>query len=585
MVWILATGSWNDAGVWDDSDVWQDGGALGTVYLDPAQLGPTIGLSNANLTATQTAAATGNTRATAHHNSGSYYHEFTVDVTGNMKVGICSADLPLTEYLGEDPTVSIGIDDSGGWIGASGTTTAPALIAAHTYGMATTIDGAGGAAAWCKDITAGGYWNADASANPITGIGGALFSEPRRRLVSPVRRWPMLSATAGTNQNQENTYNYSARGSGASYAKRLSAGRLQLPVTNIAAGSGFTAAQIRSTHYPTAKASSAKVLLLLAGVNQGSSQAQDIADVTYMATDWAASAADRVVFVYDEMPVDTAAGWDATKKTRHVRCAMQSGRWMIRANGIYVVPSWQCTTGGDDGDTPLADFYADWLDGIAATQPDGVHPAIKGAFLLGKMLQPFIESALPAFNPYSGETFATGTARDGANFAGATGNAISVAGLNQLNTASSRMVVDGATTWAELTINTTALVSCNPSASTITGTGITAGSSTVSSIIKVKLHAGLTNVASIQLKQIKQSALALGTNAGEDFQHQGSAYEIGEIPVTEDVYLTMQTPPVLVAADATQARWQINFGCERVGAANQTMVGLVSVAYGGMIIE
>ena len=148
---------------------------LGPVYLDPAQLGPAIVLSNAYLTATQTAAATGNTRANVHHNSGDYYHEFTVNVAGDGKVGICRAELPLTEYLGEDPGVSIGVDDGGGWIGAGGTTTAPALIVGHTYGMATHIDGVGGGAAWLKDITAGGYWNADASADPVTGVNGAEF--------------------------------------------------------------------------------------------------------------------------------------------------------------------------------------------------------------------------------------------------------------------------------------------------------------------------------------------------------------------------------------------------------------------------
>ena len=76
---------------------------MGPVYLDPTLLGPTIVLSNANLTATQTAAATGNVRATAHHAGGDYYHEFTVNVTADMQVGLCSQSLPLTEYLGEDP--------------------------------------------------------------------------------------------------------------------------------------------------------------------------------------------------------------------------------------------------------------------------------------------------------------------------------------------------------------------------------------------------------------------------------------------------------------------------------------------------
>jgi hypothetical protein len=150
---------------------------LGSVYLDPALLGPNIVLSNMNLTATQSAAATGNTRAIAHHTSGKYYHEFTVNLTGSMQVGLCNPGLPLTEYLGQSSVFSIGVADTGGWLGAgsSGTTTAPALINGHVYGMAVDIDAG---KAWCKDITAGGYWNANVSADPVTGVNGALFFVP-----------------------------------------------------------------------------------------------------------------------------------------------------------------------------------------------------------------------------------------------------------------------------------------------------------------------------------------------------------------------------------------------------------------------
>jgi hypothetical protein len=151
---------------------------LGAVYLDPAKLGPTITLSNANLTATQTAAATGNVRATAHHSSGKYYYEFLVNaVTGNMQVGLCADALPLTEYLGQSSLLSIGVDETSGWLGATGTITAPGLIVGHTYGMAIDLSGSasGLGKAWCKDITAGGNWNANAGSDPVTGVGGALF--------------------------------------------------------------------------------------------------------------------------------------------------------------------------------------------------------------------------------------------------------------------------------------------------------------------------------------------------------------------------------------------------------------------------
>lgn len=147
---------------------------LGAVYLDPTKLGTNIVLSNLNLTATQLAAATANTRAIAHHASGKYYCEFTVDVSGDMQVGLCNAATPLTEYLGENNTHSIGVDDGGGgWVGAGGTTTAPGLINGHTYGLAIDITSK---KAWLKDITAGGLWNNDASANPVTGVNGATFT-------------------------------------------------------------------------------------------------------------------------------------------------------------------------------------------------------------------------------------------------------------------------------------------------------------------------------------------------------------------------------------------------------------------------
>ena len=166
-----ATAAGNAAGL---GTAFGSGGTLvlSPVYLDPALLGSNIVLSNANLTATQTASATGNARAIAHHSSGCFYYEFTADVIGNMQVGLCNEDMPTNETLGQDSLVSIGVDDGGGWIGAGGTTTAPSLIAGHVYGVAIDIDAG---KAWCKDLTAAGDWNANASANPVTGVNGATF--------------------------------------------------------------------------------------------------------------------------------------------------------------------------------------------------------------------------------------------------------------------------------------------------------------------------------------------------------------------------------------------------------------------------
>ena len=146
---------------------------FGTVYLDPNVVGPNIVLSNINLTAKQTTATIGNARTNLHHSTGKYYYEFTVDAAGDKQVGICTSALSLTEKLGQNSLISIGVDDAGGWAGAGGVTTAPALNPGHTYGVAIDIDAG---KAWCKNMTVvGGLWNENASANPVTGVGGALF--------------------------------------------------------------------------------------------------------------------------------------------------------------------------------------------------------------------------------------------------------------------------------------------------------------------------------------------------------------------------------------------------------------------------
>jgi len=375
-------------------------------------------------------------------------------------------------------------------------------------------------------------------------------------------------------QNIQTTYSYSLMGCGVSWARRLTGERIDLPISSINGGSGETAATIRSTRLATALASGANVFFLCAGTNQGTSLAQDIADVTYMAEQMAGSAADAVCFVYDLFPGGTHAGWDSTRIARHADLRDAIRLLDDPPNGIYVVPSWDAVASTPDGDEPAAGML----------QTADLHPAIPGAFAAGLELTTLLELYTPARDPYAGETFVATTAMSGANLAGATGNALSVAGLASANTSSARMLVDGATTWAELTLNTTAVATCNPTTATIPA-GVTVGVTSISSIIKLKLHSGLANVRQLQLRQIKQSGLDVNTNIGSDALHPGTLTEIGEIPVTEDRYITLHTPPAVVAGDATSIRWQLLITPEVVGGVTQTITGLISVAFPGTIIE
>lgn len=407
---------------------------------------------------------------------------------------------------------------------------------------------------------------------PVTfGPGRYLLGDGGRRAGSSLAYALGDSRTA---QNIQNTFHYAVRGNGAAWVKRLSAGQIILPLANINGGSGETAATIRANRYPTAKASSAKVLILLAGVNQGTSLAQDLADVTYMAQDFAASASDRVSFVYDEMPVDTGAAWNGTQIAR--QAALRDGiRALSRpSQGVYVFPSWRIATGGNDGNTPLSGFF------LAI---DGIHPITKGSMLLGQWPANLL-SVLPAYDPYASATFATGTTFDGANFAGNTGDALSVATLSAANIASSRMVVSGATTWAELTLNGTAQGSMNRS-SGILPANVIPGVTRVSALLKIKLSAGLANVGAIQLDLIKQSGNPAATNAGIDMQFTGTSVDYGALSVSVDTFFTLQTPPVLIDADATSIRWRLLVYPQNISSVAQTMTGLVSAGFSAIKIE
>jgi hypothetical protein len=143
-----------------------------TTTFDPANLGTGQALSNGNLT------VTGNTNAIArtvtNHNSGKYYAEITVNsLTGNNSIiGAVDSSASLNNYLGQTSD-GFGAYSGSGWItSGGGTTTSPAFVAGHVYALAIDI---GNSVGWIKDLTAGGNWNSNASADPATNSSGAGF--------------------------------------------------------------------------------------------------------------------------------------------------------------------------------------------------------------------------------------------------------------------------------------------------------------------------------------------------------------------------------------------------------------------------
>lgn len=144
-----------------------------TATLDPTHLGTNCALSNGNLTVTSSAAANNSTLATIGHSTGKYYCEFTVGQASNASVGIGTSAQSASDYMGS-AVASIAFGFGGGWIGGvTGTTTAPALTAAHVYGLAVDLVNK---TIWVKDITGAGNWNANGTADPATNTNGADFS-------------------------------------------------------------------------------------------------------------------------------------------------------------------------------------------------------------------------------------------------------------------------------------------------------------------------------------------------------------------------------------------------------------------------
>lgn len=378
------------------------------------------------------------------------------------------------------------------------------------------------------------------------------------------------------------TTNFGNTGNGLNWIRQFTGQQLHLNVGNINGGSGETAATIRSSRFPTALASSAKVLVLLAGVNRGTSLSQDIADITAMCNDWVNSASDRIVWVFDELCPDATmagaitAGFNVSgNMDRHV--ALRNAIRLLRdpANGIYVVPSWHVSTGGNDGTTPIAGFYK---------PTDGVHCTPLGSYLLGEMVteRPSLMASLPAYDPYSGATFSSDQTLNGGNFTGP--GTIAAAGLALTGTGHTVGAVsdeDGdGNQWAKFNINGSADVQVNRSTGPLPA-GVTPGVTKVRAILKYKVK--VTNCRGFALDMIKQAGTGIG--AAADGSNNGSASELGDLPLNDGyVYGTLMTGEITCPADATSLRWRFVMQAERIATVAQTMVGTVSLADGGIIL-
>lgn len=146
-----------------------------TTTLDPAFVnGSFAALSNGNLTVTCTSTGNNTARSVASHLTGLYYWEVTNAGAFADAIGICTAAQPNNTYVTADGK-SAGVYAGSGWLGSglSGTTTAPAVNVAITMGFALN---ATTKKIWVKDITNGGNWNANGTADPASGVNGCDFS-------------------------------------------------------------------------------------------------------------------------------------------------------------------------------------------------------------------------------------------------------------------------------------------------------------------------------------------------------------------------------------------------------------------------
>lgn len=141
------------------------------VSLDPSATGPSITLSNSNLTATMGANVNSLTKGTSSETTGKFFASFTVTTSGGASVGAAIVNAFINSALGID-TNSLAYRPGGTIVGNNSVI---ATIASYTSGDVVDM---------ALDLTDqevwfrvnGGNWNNSGTANPATNTGGISTS-------------------------------------------------------------------------------------------------------------------------------------------------------------------------------------------------------------------------------------------------------------------------------------------------------------------------------------------------------------------------------------------------------------------------
>lgn len=369
------------------------------------------------------------------------------------------------------------------------------------------------------------------------------------------------------NQLLQSSVSYAAIGGGPNWARAFTEGAFDMPIANINGGSGETSSTIRTTRFPTALASTAQILIYLGEINDPFNAipiATTKDNLSYMFTTWVNSSPGRVVWALDEMPWDTALIVSTQPQRDHQVEARDYIRSLASAaTGIYIVPAWQASTGGNDSFVPQAGWYYDAL-----------HPGTLGSHNLGAEIVTTGTGTYPPYDVYTRTPLVGGAAGQIGDFSGAS---LAAAGLGTSGTiaSSSIQAIDGLN-WATLTFNTNSgSVQLYGASSSVLPVGVAPGTTTMDALISCVIEAGSSNISSITLRQSKNSLVAFG---GGDMLGSGSGTDIGSLPATESRF-NLWTPPSVLPADATGYRWWVTIAPRYISSVAQTMAGTVRFAF------
>jgi hypothetical protein len=321
-----------------------------------------------------------------------------------------------------------------------------------------------------------------------------------------------------------------------------------LPKGYISGRGGASVADIRAYLLPGALASAAKILILRAGINSinaGVRPATVASEYADICNQWVASASDRVVLGWDEVPTRAAPFPAAQAELREALRRLHDP-----ARGIYILPSWAAAAAAPDGSAEKTGYYR-----------DGLHWSIVGGWSQGHVLARGFGLVAP---PAAGEA----TARPGALDPGqwsltATGEfqpgGAGVVGWTLPTVSGVRYtteIADGHTWLVVAAHDVTDLdLAIYPEAST-TPTGITAGTTLDSNILYKRQ--GVSNVVQLSLQMRNQSGAILSDAQGRPAGDQiplGPMFHAsnGSVPDTTEAELLWVDDAVY---DGTSTGWR-----------------------------